>query len=145
MDPAFRPKTKPSLRVEAIALASVQEAARHPSPKSRPWFADPDYEFCPSRVGHQHALTRNSGAKRQRSAVLAQICGSSQRWLCPGEMSKSHRMVRVEDILTHEKIAADIPPEPAGHRATAPTSISQVCVHQSHWPALPQPFAGANQ
>ena len=98
-DPAFGPK---QAEIEALAELAWQgyESARK-SPRTRkagPGYADPDYdlsiEWIEARAAVERARVRHDDPAGTSRVLL--ICGAARNdGTCPGEMSKTFRMVRL--------------------------------------------------
>ena len=113
MDPAFRAEDEAISRVETIAWQAYEEGRKAPvTQKAGPGFADPDYDMSVEWLATKQRIDTAQAAWGEAatpSRVLV-ICGSSRNdGTCPGEMSKTYRMVKwVEEVLGHEGIAVDI-------------------------------------
>ena len=98
MDPAFRAEDDAISRVEAIAWEAYQEGRKAPvTRKAGPGYADPDYELSVEWLATKDRIDQAQVAWKDPatpSRVLL-ICGSSRNdGTCPGEISKSFRMVQ---------------------------------------------------
>ncbi len=98
-DPAFRAEDQSLDRLEEIAWQAYTEGRKAPfTQKAGPGYADPDYQLSSEWV-----VTRERIAEAQRqwadsaspSRVLL-ICGSARNdGTCPGEISKSFRLLEI--------------------------------------------------
>lgn len=112
-DPAFRAADDAIARLEAIAWRAYQEDRKSPvTAKAGPGFADPQFELS---VEWREARDRVEAAQRRSrepgtpSRVLV-VCGSPRNdGSCPGEMSKTFRLVKIaEETLAQAGIEADV-------------------------------------
>jgi multimeric flavodoxin WrbA len=113
MDPAFRAEDSAISRVEQIAWEAYQEGRKAPfTRKAGPGFADPDYDLSvewletKSRVEHAQAVWQDPATA---SRVLL-ICGSARNdGTCPGEISKTFRMVQwAQETLQQASLQTDV-------------------------------------
>ncbi len=112
-DPAFRAEDEALARLELIAFEAYREGRKAPvSHKAGPGFADPDYE-----LSDEWRQTRDKLAEAQRAWALPEtgsrvllVCGSSRNdGTCPGEMSKTFRLVRLaQEVIEAEGIQVDL-------------------------------------
>ncbi len=112
-DPAFRAADDAIARIEEIAWRAYQDDRKAPvTAKAGPGFADPAYELSVQwRETHDRV---EAAQRRQRdpatpSRVLV-VCGSPRNdGSCPGEMSKTFRLVKIaEEILAGAGLEADL-------------------------------------
>jgi len=97
MDPAFRAEDPSINRLEAIAWAAFSEGRKAPlTHKAGEGYADPDYLLSDEWVATKRRLDaaqRHWANPATPSRVLL-VCGSARNdGTCPGEMSKSFRLV----------------------------------------------------
>ena len=113
MDPAFRAEDEAISRVEAIAWQAYEEGRKAPvTRKAGPGYADPDYDLsvewleARARIDKAQAAWANPATP---SRVLL-ICGSSRNdGTCPGEISKTFRMVKwAEQTLKAAQLEVDV-------------------------------------
>ena len=113
MDPAFRAEDVAISRLEQIAWDAYQEGRKAPvTRKAGPGYADPDYDLS---VEWLEARTRIDKAGERwkdpqtKSRVLL-VCGASRNdGTCPGEMSKTFRMVQwAKETLTQAQLETDV-------------------------------------
>lgn len=109
IDPAFDPVREQIGHIEEIAWNNYQQSHKSPiTEKAGPGFADPDYDLSVEwRATRDRLLVAEARQKNPetRSRVLL-ICASPRNdGTCPGEISKTHRLVQ---IAQHELQAADI-------------------------------------
>lgn len=96
-DPAFKTEALSLARLEAIAWQAYKEGRKAPvTVKAGPGYADPDYdlstEWLATKQRLEQAQSRWSDPSTP-SRVLV-VCGSSRNdGSCPGEMSKTYRML----------------------------------------------------
>ena len=113
LDPAFRVEDGAISRVEAIAWDAYQEGRKSPSTrKAGAGYADPDYDlsvdWLDSKSRIDKALTAWGDAASKSRVLL--ICGSARNdGTCPGEISKSFRMVEwAKEILQQAQMDVDV-------------------------------------
>ncbi|NMM09090.1 MAG: flavodoxin family protein [Polaromonas sp.] len=113
MDPSFRTEDEAISRVEAIAWDAYQAGRKSPvTRKAGPGFADPNYDLSvewlatKNRIEKAHA-TWNEPASKSRVLL---ICGSARNdGSCPGEMSKTFRMVQwTQETLAQAQLETDV-------------------------------------
>ena len=113
MDPAFKAEAQAITRVEAIAWDAYQEGRKAPvTRKAGPGYADPDYDLSVEwletreRIQQAQAIWQDAASP---SRVLL-VCGSARNdGTCPGEISKTWRMVKwAEETLKAAHVKADI-------------------------------------
>ena len=111
-DPAFRAADDAIARLEEIAWNAYREDRKAPlTAKAGPGFADPQYELS---VEWRETRDRIEAAQRRNrdpaspSRVLL-VCGSPRNdGSCPGEMSKTFRLVKIaEETLSGAGIEVD--------------------------------------
>jgi multimeric flavodoxin WrbA len=112
MDPAFRAEDEAISRVEAIAWGAYEEGRKAPiTRKAGPGYADPDYdlsvEWLETKDKIEKAQARWSDAARKSRVLL--ICGSARNdGTCPGEISKTFRMVKwAQEVLEKSGVEVD--------------------------------------
>ena len=113
MDPAFRAEDDAISRVEELAWDAYHAGRKAPvTRKAGPGYADPDYDLsvewleARARIDHAQAAWGNPATP---SRVLL-ICGSSRNdGTCPGEISKTFRMVKwAEETLKEASLEVDV-------------------------------------
>ena len=113
LDPAFRAEDDAISRVEAIAWQAYEEGRKAPiTRKAGAGFADPDYDMSVEWLETKSRIDQAQkawGDVATKSRVLL-ICGSARNdGTCPGEISKTFRMVKwAEEVLAKEGIEVDI-------------------------------------
>jgi multimeric flavodoxin WrbA len=113
MDPAFKAEQEALSRVEQIAWEAYQEGRKAPlTRKAGPGYADPDYELSVEWLATKERIEKAQAAwsdPATPSRVLL-ICGSARNdGTCPGEISKTWRMVQwAEETLQQAQLATDV-------------------------------------
>ncbi|WP_029000485.1 flavodoxin family protein [Azohydromonas australica] len=112
-DPAFRAEDAAIARLEEIAWQAYQEGRKAPlSSPAGPGFADPSYalsdEWRATRDRLLAAQARQQDAATPSRVLL--VCGSPRNdGTCPGERSKSHRLVMLaSEVLAGAGIEPDV-------------------------------------
>ncbi|HEY4319248.1 MAG TPA: flavodoxin family protein [Herbaspirillum sp.] len=112
-DPKFEAVAEELARVEQIAWENYQQGRKSPvTEKAGPEFADPDYDLSVEwRATRDRLIAAEERQKHPatRSRVLL-ICASSRNdGSCPGEISKTWRLVKLAaDILQAMRIDVDL-------------------------------------
>ena len=113
VDPAFRAEDEAISRVEAVAWNAYQEGRKAPiTRKAGVGYADPDYDlsldWLTTKERIEQACAAWADPASPSRALL--ICGSARNdGTCPGEISKSFRMVKwAEEVLQREDIQTDV-------------------------------------
>ena len=113
MDPAFQAEVEAITRVEAIAWDAYQEGRKSPvTRKAGPGYADPDYDLSVEWLQTRDRIQQAQAAWQDPaspSRVLL-VCGSARNdGSCPGEISKTWRMVKwAEETLKQAKVEVDV-------------------------------------
>ena len=113
VDPAFRTEDSAISRVEEIAWQAYTEGRKAPiTRKAGPGYADPDYDLSVDWIDARQKIDAASAAWKDAatpSRVLL-VCGSARNdGSCPGEMSKTYRMVQwSEEELKKADIHVDV-------------------------------------
>ncbi|WP_096698348.1 flavodoxin family protein [Polaromonas sp. AER18D-145] len=113
MDPAFQAEAEAISRVEAIAWDAYQEGRKAPrTRKAGPGYADPDYDLSVEWLATKARIEQAQAAWQDPatpSRVLL-VCGSARNdGTCPGEISKTFRMVQwAEETLVQAQIQTDV-------------------------------------
>ena len=112
-DPAFRAEEEALRRLEEIAWQAYEEGRKAPvTQPAGPGFADPSYDLSVDwRQAHDRLVRAQatwSDADTPSRVLL--VCGSSRNdGTCPGEMSKTFRLVRLAQAqLASEQIETEL-------------------------------------
>ena len=113
VDPAFRAEDDAISRVEAVAWEAYQDGRKAPvTRKAGPGYADPDYDLSVDWLTTKERLNQAAAAWADpaSSSRALLICGSARNdGTCPGEISKSFRMLKwAEEVLQREGIQTDV-------------------------------------
>jgi multimeric flavodoxin WrbA len=112
-DPAYQSDSDALARLEQIAWDAYEEGRKAPvTNKAGPGFADPDYELSVEWRATRDKLVAAQQAWSQAgtpSRVLL-VCGSSRNdGTCPGEISKTFRLVQMaQEVLQAEGMQVDM-------------------------------------
>lgn len=112
-DPAYDAESAAIARLEAIAWDAYKEGRKAPrTQKAGPGFADPDYDLS---IEWKAARDRLAAAQQRwedrsgPSRILLVCCSSRNDGTCPGEMSKSWRMVQLaREVIEKEGGGAQV-------------------------------------
>ena len=113
LDPAFQSEAEAISRVEAIAWDAYQEGRKAPvTRKAGPGYANPDYDLSVEWLQTRERIEQAQASWQDPaspSRVLL-VCGSARNdGTCPGEISKTWRMVKwAEETLQKAKMQADV-------------------------------------
>jgi multimeric flavodoxin WrbA len=154
-DPAFRPLEPQIKQLIEVAWDGYQEGRK--SPKTRlagKRFADPSYELSVEWLAAQTDIRRAERVHRRsttRSRVLL-ICGSARSdQTCPGEMSKTFRMVRLARTTLEKRAievdVLDLSQETSqfGRRILPCKGCVSTAMPLCHWPCSCYPNHGLGQ
>ena len=112
MDPAFRAEDEAISRVEAMAWDAYEEGRKAPiTQKAGAGYADPDYDMSVEWLATKGKIEKAQaewGKPATKSRVLL-ICASARNdGTCPGEISKTFRMVKwAEEVLEKSGVELD--------------------------------------
>ena len=103
-DPAFRAEEASIARLEAIAWAAFSEGRKAPfTHKAGDGYANPDYQLSDEWVATKKRLdaAQSHWADPATPSRVLLVCGSARNdGTCPGEMSKSFRLVEMaQEVL----------------------------------------------
>ena len=112
-DPAFRAEDPAIERLEEVAWQAYVEGRKAPlTQKAGPGYADPDYDLSTEWVATKQRLdtAQLRWADPAGPSRVLLICGSARNdGTCPGEISKSFRLVGLaREILEQAGIAPDV-------------------------------------
>ncbi len=97
-DPAFDPLTAELDKMAAAAWDAYAHSRKAPrTHKAGSEFTDPDYDLSVDWLAAREAIARaqQRHEDRSRPAILLVNCSSRSEHTCPGEMSKSYRLVEI--------------------------------------------------
>jgi multimeric flavodoxin WrbA len=115
-DPAFEPLRREIEAVTAAAWDAYRNQRKSPhTRKAGPNYHDPDYELSVDWIRSRQAIDAAQTRYEDRSLVprILLINGSSRsEHTCPGEMSKSHRIIEIAqyELDKHGDIGIDVLP-----------------------------------
>ncbi len=113
MDPAFRAEDAAISRIEAVAWQAYEEGRKSPvTRKAGAGYADPDYDMSVEWLETKARIEKAQAAWGEAttpSRVLL-ICGSARNdGTCPGEISKTFRMVKwADEVLQQAGLQTDL-------------------------------------
>ncbi len=113
IDPAFRSEDESIARLEEIAWQAYTDGRKAPfTQKAGPGYADPDYELSVEWMSTKQRIEEAQRLWNEPSTPsrILLICGSARNdGTCPGEMSKSFRLLGiVRETLEQADIHADV-------------------------------------
>jgi hypothetical protein len=121
-DPAFGPLTGELGRIAAAAWDAYSHSRKAPrTRKAGPGYADPGYELAVDRLEAREAIERAQARHDDPKApagILLINDSSRSEHTCPGEMSKSYRLVEIARTLFEAVQAAR-----AGRQVTAGSGL----------------------
>ncbi len=112
-DPAFREEEPAIARLEAIAWLAYSEGRKAPSTrKAGPGYADPDYELSTEWEATKQRIDQAQAQWADKAAAsrVLLVCGSARNdGTCPGEMSKSFRLLGLaQETLKAAQMHTDV-------------------------------------
>lgn len=112
-DPAFKAESQALARIELIAWDAYQEGRKAPvTRKAGPGYADPDYELSVDwlEVRERVEKAQATWASSEAPSRVLLINGSPRNdGTCPGEMSKSHRLLELaRQVVELQGLQADV-------------------------------------
>ena len=117
-DPAFDPLQSELAKVTHAAWDAYEHSRKSPrTTKAGPEFADPDYDLSVDWYAAHEAVKAAQRRHEDRSLparILLINCSSRSEHTCPGEMSKSYRLVEIAREVLEDPSRRD-----AEHRAPA--------------------------
>ena len=154
-DPAFRAQDKAIASLEDIAWDGYSEGRKAPiTQKAGPGYADPDYdlstEWVATRQRIEAAQARQADASSASRVLL--ICGSARNdGTCPGEMSKSFRLMGLaQEVMAQADIQTDVLDlslltSDYGRNIHPCKGCASTAMPLCHWPCSCYPNHGMNQ
>jgi multimeric flavodoxin WrbA len=154
-DPAFEPLSREIDRITQVAWEGYEQGRKAPrTRKAGAGFADPDYDLSIEWT-HAHdaieAAARRQCDPTQRRRVLL-ICGSARNDnTCPGEMSKTFRLVKIaESALASAGVDIDLldlsyQTSQYGRRILPCKGCVSTAMPLCHWPCSCYPNHGMGQ
>jgi multimeric flavodoxin WrbA len=112
-DPAFDPLRAQLDRVAALAWDGYDKARKSPiTRKAGPEFADPNYDLSVDWLAAREAIKAAQArhdAPGGPTRILLINCAPRSEHTCPGEMSKSYRLVAIaRDVMAAADVGVDI-------------------------------------
>jgi multimeric flavodoxin WrbA len=112
-DPAYRAESEALARIEVIAWEAYREGRKAPlTRKAGPGYADPEYELSVDWLEAKARIERAQAAwsKPETKSRVLLINGSPRNdGTCPGEMSKSFRLMQLaREVLEAQQIDIDV-------------------------------------
>ena len=113
MDPAFRAEDAAISRVEEVAWDAYQQGRKSPvTHKAGPGYADPEYELSTEWLETRGRVEKAQAAWQlpETASRVLLICGSARNdGSCPGEISKTFRMVQwAQETLQQAQLQTDL-------------------------------------
>ncbi|MBK9574657.1 MAG: flavodoxin family protein [Rhodoferax sp.] len=113
VDPAFDAEDASIARLEQIAWAAYTEGRKAPfTQKAGPGYADPDYQLSVEWIATKQRIDQAQlhWADPTTPSRVLLVCGSARNdGTCPGEMSKSFRLLELaREVLEQATIQVDV-------------------------------------
>jgi multimeric flavodoxin WrbA len=154
-DPAFKAEAASLLRLETIAWGAYDEGRKAPvTRKAGPGYTDPDYDLSVDWLDTRDRLDKAKAAwgdPATASRVLL-ICGSARNdGSCPGEISKSFRMLKwAQETLQQAGMQTDVLDlslliSSYGLRIHPCKGCASTAMPLCHWPCSCYPNHAMNQ
>ncbi len=152
-DPAFRAEDKSIARLEAIAWDAYSEGRKAPlAEKAGPGYADPEYKLSVEWIAAKQRIDEAQRQWTQSASRVLLICGSARNdGTCPGEMSKTYRLVEIaRDILERADIHVDLLDlslltSEYGRKIHPCKGCASTAMPLCHWPCSCYPNHSLNQ
>ena len=155
MDAAFRAEDPSISRLEEIAWGAYTEGRKAPvTQKAGPGYADPDYDLSSEWAATKKRLedAQSHWAKPSTKSRVLLIGGSARNdGTCPGEMSKTFRMVGwAREVVEQAGIEADVldlslVTSDYGRNIYPCKGCASTAMPLCHWPCSCYPNHGMNQ
>jgi multimeric flavodoxin WrbA len=111
-DPAFDALAAELGKVADVAWDAYEHSRKSPrTRKAGPEFADPDYDLAVDWISARDAIQRaeQRHADRTTPAVLLINCSPRSEHTCPGEMSKSYRLIDIaRDVFAADGFETEV-------------------------------------
>jgi len=154
-DPAFRLEDQAIARLEEIAWQAYAEGRKAPfTQKAGPGYADPDYDLSIDWIATKQRLeeAQRRWAEPAGPSRVLLICGSARNdGTCPGEISKSFRLVGLcREVLEHAGIEPDVLDlslltSDYGRKIHPCKGCASTAMPLCHWPCSCYPNHALNQ
>ena len=155
MDPAFRAEDPSITRLEEVAWQAYTEGRKAPlTQKAGPGYADPEYELSTEWVATKQRIdaAQLRWAEPASPSRVLLICGSARNdGTCPGEISKSFRLVGLaREILEQSGLLPDVLDlslltSEYGRNIHPCKGCASTAMPLCHWPCSCYPNHGLNQ
>ena len=154
-DPAFDAVREELARISEIAWEGYRDGRKAPNThKAGPGYADPDYDLSTDWIAAKGAIDKAQAEHEDAAGptrFLLINCSSRSEHTCPGEMSKSYRLLRIArevlegdgvsiEVLELNRLASEYGREIHPCKACFSTSAA-LC----HWPCSCYPNHGLGQ
>lgn len=155
VDPAFRGEDASIARLEEVAWAAYIEGRKAPfTQKAGPGYADPEYQLSVEWTDTRQRIidAQLRWAKPESPSRVLLICGSARNdGTCPGEMSKTFRLVQIAretlerasmevDVLDLSRLTSDY-----GRHIYPCKGCVSTAMPLCHWPCSCYPNHALNQ
>jgi multimeric flavodoxin WrbA len=110
-DPAFRAEDESIARLEEIAWRAYTAGRKAPlTQKAGPGYADPDYKLSIDWIATKQRIDEAQLRWAGSSSRVLLVCGSARNdGTCPGEISKTYRLVNIaREMLEQAEICVDM-------------------------------------
>ena len=154
-DPAFRPEDQSIGRLEEIAWAAYIEGRKSPlTQKAGPGYVDPDYDLSTEWVATKQRIdaAQLRWADPVSPSRVLLICGSARNdGTCPGEMSKTFRLLQIaRETLAQTDVQIDVLDlslltSEYGRRIHPCKGCVSTAMPLCHWPCSCYPNHALNQ
>lgn len=155
IDPEFRAEDESIDRLEEIAWLAYTDGRKAPfTQKAGPGYADPDYQLSSDWIATKQRIDAAQKRWSEPSAAsrVLLVCGSARNdGTCPGEISKSFRLLRiVEETLRQADIKSDVldlslVTSEYGRHIHPCKACASTAMPLCHWPCSCYPNHSLNQ
>ena len=154
-DPAFQAEEPAVARLEEIAWQAYSEGRKAPrTQKAGAGYKDPDYDLSSEWVNTKKRLdaAQAQWAKADTPSRVLLVCGSARNdGSCPGEMSKSYRLLgTAREVLEQASLEVDVLDlslltSDYGRNIHPCKGCASTAMPLCHWPCSCYPNHGMNQ
>jgi multimeric flavodoxin WrbA len=152
-DPAFRAEDASIARLEAIAWQAYTEGRKAPlAEKAGAGYADPEYKLSVEWIAAKQRIDEAQRQWAQTPSRVLLVCGSARNdGTCPGEMSKTYRLVEIiREILEQAALQVDLLDlslltSEYGRKIYPCKGCASTAMPLCHWPCSCYPNHSLNQ
>ncbi len=152
-DPAYRAEDKSIARLEALAWQAYSDGRKAPlAQKAGAGFADPEYKLSVEWIAAKQRIDEAQRSWTQTPSRVLLVCASARNdGTCPGEMSKTYRLVEIaRAVLERAEIHVDVLDlslltSEYGRKIHPCKGCASTAMPLCHWPCSCYPNHSLNQ